>query len=111
MKVKANLKNLRISPRKTRLSVDLIRGCNVKDALDLLDNTIKKSNYYVKKLLQSAIANAKNDFKLAEDKLFVADIQVGEGATLKRWRPRAHGRASQILKRTSKISIVLEERK
>ncbi len=108
--MKAKLNNLRISPRKVRMSADLIRNCNVEEAIYKLDNTVKKSNYYIKKLLKSAIANAKNDFKLDKIDLIVSDIQIGEGATMKRWRPRAYGRASQILKRTSKVSIVLKEK-
>lgn len=109
MKVKVKLKNLRISPRKVRVSANMIRGCMVDEAIFRLENTTKKSNEPLKKLLESAKANAVNNFNLNETELRVVEILVGEGATLKRWRPRAYGRASQILKRSSHIYLTLEE--
>lgn len=108
MKVKAKLKNLRVSPRKVRISADIIRGCNVEDAIFRLDNTVKKSNEPIKKMLLSAVANAENNFNLDRNSLVIVDIQVGEGITMKRWMPRAYGRASEILKRSSHIYITLE---
>jgi len=108
MKIKAKLKNLRISPRKVRVSADMIRGCDIKEAIFRLENTTKKANEPLQKLLESAIANAENNFDLSVDNLRVAEILVGEGVTLKRWRPRAYGRASQILKRSSHIYLTLE---
>lgn len=108
MKVKAKLKNLRISPRKVRISADIIRGCNIEDAIFRLDNTVKKSNEPIKRMLLSAVANAQNNFNLDKDSLVIADIQVGEGITMKRWMPRAYGRASEILKRSSHVYIILE---
>jgi len=108
MKVKAKLKNLRISPRKVRVSADIIRGCNIEDAIFRLDNTVKKSNEPIKRMLLSAVANAQNNFNLDKDSLVIADIQVGEGITMKRWMPRAYGRASEILKRSSHVYIILE---
>jgi len=108
MKVKAKLKNIRISPRKVRISADIVRGCNIEDAIFRLDNTVKKANEPIKKMLLSAVANAQNNFNLDKDSLTIVDIQVGEGVTLKRWMPRAYGRASSILKRSSHISIILE---
>ena len=108
MKVKAKLKNLRVSPRKVRISADIIRGCNIEDAIFRLDNTIKKSNEPIKKMLLSAVANAQNNFNLEKESLVISDIQVGEGITMKRWMPRAYGRASEILKRSSHVYIVLE---
>lgn len=110
MKVTATLKNLRISPRKVRLVADSVRGMDAKVAEIQLAATIKRSAPDVEKLLKSAIANAENNFGLDKDNLFVEEIQVGEGPRLKRWLPRAHGRATQILKRTSQISLVLNER-
>jgi len=108
MKVKAKLKNLRVSPRKVRVSADIIRGCNIEDAIFRLDNTVKKSNEPIKKMLLGAVANAQNNFNLDRDSLIISDIQVGEGITMKRWMPRAYGRASEILKRSSHVYITLE---
>ena len=110
MKVTAKLNNLRISPRKVRLVANFIKGCDVDEALVKLDNTVKRSSGSIVKLLNSAIANAENNFGLDRDNLYVSSIQVGEGATLKRWMPRAYGRATTILKRTSGIKLVLEEK-
>lgn len=110
MKVEATLKNLRISPRKVRLVVNLIKGMNVNEALVQLPYTGKKSSREIEKLLKSAIANAENNFGLDVNNLFVSDIQVGEGPTLKRWLPRAFGRATKLLKRTSIIYLILEEK-
>ncbi|HBI17504.1 MAG: 50S ribosomal protein L22 [Candidatus Moranbacteria bacterium GW2011_GWF2_34_56] len=108
MKVKAKLKNLRVSPRKVRISADIVRGCNIEDAIFRLDNTVKKSNEPIKKMLLSAVANAQNNFNLDKESLVIVDIQVGEGITMKRWMPRAYGRASEILKRSSHVYITLE---
>lgn len=108
MKVKAKLKNIRISPRKVRITADIIRNCDIAEAVFRLNNTVKKSNEPVKKMLLSAVANAENNFNLDRNSLVIRDIQVGEGITLKRWMPRAYGRASSILKRSSHVYIVLE---
>jgi large subunit ribosomal protein L22 len=110
MKVTAKLDNLRIAPRKTKLVADLIKGLDTKIALDQLDMEVKRTSPYMKKLLLSGIANAENNFGLDKDNLYVEDVVIGAGPSLKRWMPRAYGRAAQILKRTSKITIVLEER-
>jgi len=110
MKVTAKLNNLRISPRKTRLAASLIKDCGVDEALFQLKNTVKRSNPCLEKLLNSAVANAENNFGLDRDNLYIYNIQIGGGPTLKRWMPRAHGRATTILKRTSNIKLVLEER-
>jgi len=110
MQVSAKLKNLRTSPRKVRLVANFIKGLDVAEALSQLEIQIKKSNPIMKKLLESAISNAENNFGLDKDNLYVYSAKVGAGATLKRWMPRAFGRASTILKRTSQIEIILEER-
>lgn len=110
MKVTATLKNLRTSPRKVRLVANLIKGMDAKTALVQLQQVIKKSSLDFEKLVKSAVANAENNFGLDRDNLYIADVQVGEGPKLKRWLPRAHGRATLLLKRTSRIDIVLEER-
>lgn len=110
MKVSAKLNNLRIAPRKSKLVADLIRGLDIDDALTQLDYTVKKSSPYMKKLLESAVANAENNFGLDRNNLYVFNVIIGAGPTFKRWMPRAYGRASMILKRTSKINLILEER-
>lgn len=110
MKVTAKLNNLRIAPRKTKLVADLIKGLDTGDALDQLEIAIKRTSFPMKKLLLSAIANAENNFGLDKNNLYVFDAVVGAGSSLKRWMPKAYGRAGQILKRTSQITIVLEER-
>lgn len=109
MEIKAHLNHLRISPRKVKLAADVVRGLNVMDAEVQLKNLVKRSSDPLRKLLKSAVANAENNFKLSNSNLFVSKIFVNEGATLKRWMPRAMGRATQILKRTSNITIVLSE--
>lgn len=110
MKVNAQLNNLRIAPRKAKLVADLVRGLDVDDAVAQLNFTVRRSSPYMKKLLESAIANAENNFGLDRNNLYVFDAVVGAGPSYKRWMPRAHGRASMILKRTSQINIILEER-
>lgn len=110
MKVSAKLKNLRISPRKVRLTSDLIKGMDVLPALDQLGVIVKRSNPYFSKLLSSAISNGENNFGLDKTNLYISDIIVDAGSTLKRSRPRAFGRAGAIMKRTSKIEIILEEK-
>lgn len=109
-KVTAQLNNVRISPRKVRLVADRVRGVDVKKAIGMLTYDLCKTADPLQKLLKSAVANAQNNHKLNSDDLVVKDITVKEGPTLKRWMPRAYGRASQILKRTSRISVVLEQK-
>jgi len=110
MKVSAKLNNLRIAPRKSKLVADLIRGLDIDDALTQLDYTVKRSSPYMKKLLESAIANAENNFGLDRSNLYIFDVVIGAGPTFKRWMPRAYGRASMILKRSTRINLILEER-
>jgi len=110
MKVKAKLNNLRISPRKVRLVIDLIRGLDIVGAKTQLNFLVKKSARPISKLLDSAVANAKNNFGLDESNLYISEIFAGEGPVLKRIMPRAMGRAFPIMKRTSHITIVLEEK-
>ena len=110
MKIIATLKNLRISPRKVRLVADSIVGMDANVALVQLRHVLKKTSTPMEKLLKSALANAENNFGLDKDNMFVSSVLVGEGARLKRWLPRAQGRATLILKRTSHIKLELEER-
>jgi len=107
--MKGHLRYLRISPRKVRLATDLIRGKKAEEALKILDFTIKKASPSIKKLLASAIANAKENFNKEVGNLFVKKIIVTEGPKLKRFRPRAKGRAFEIQKKTSHITIELDE--
>lgn len=107
--MKAALNNYRQSPRKVRLVADLMRGKSTTDALKVLTFTTKRSTTPLKKLLESAVANAKNAGAATEN-LFVKEIQVNAGVTLKRIMPRAMGSASRINKRTSHVTIVLGEK-
>ena len=107
---KAMARTVRVSPRKTRLVLDLIRGKNVADAIAILKFTPNKAARIVEKTLNSAIANAENNHNMDVNNLYVAECFVGEGPTLKRVRPRAQGRAFRVFKRTSNITIVLKEK-
>lgn len=111
MEVRAILRNLRVAPRKTRDVIDLIRGKKVLEAQNILLFTTRKSAPIVLKLLNSAIASAKNNFKLNENDLYVAKVIADEGTKLKRWHPMSRGRAYPIEKKTSHITIILDELK
>jgi large subunit ribosomal protein L22 len=109
MKVRAQAKYVRQSPSKVRLVLDLVRGMPVEDARSTLDFTNRRAAPTIKKVLESAVANAEHNFALDADELFVAEAYADEGPTLKRWRPRARGRATRINKRTSHITIVVAD--
>lgn len=104
----ATAKYIRISPRKVKIVIDLIRGKQVDDALAILMFTTKSASPVVEKLLNSAIANAENNLELPRDELYIAEIYANPGPTLKRYVARSRGSASPILKRTSHITIVLD---
>jgi len=108
MQVKAKARFIRMSARKVRLVVDLIRGAHVSKAQTQLRFANKAAAEPVLKLLNSAIANATNNFNLNKDDLVITSIMVDEGPTLDRFHPRAHGRAMPIQKRSSHISIIIE---
>lgn len=110
MKVEASLNNLKMTPRKVRLVAYAVRGLAVEEALVQFDKMLKIASLPLTKLLQSAIANAEHNFSLDRNNLFVEDVWVGEGQKLKRWTPRAQGRATPLWRRMSKIRIVLAER-
>lgn len=110
MEVKAVAKTVRITARKARLVVDLIRGKDVAEAISILNLTPKKASVIVEKVVKSALANAVNNHNLDKDKLYVKKAYVDEGVTLKRYQARAKGSAGSIFKRTSHITIVLAER-
>jgi large subunit ribosomal protein L22 len=109
MEVKASLKHLRMSPRKIRLVIDVIRKMPVTAALDQLRFINKLAAEPLAKLIKSAIANAENTFNLQRDNLYIKEIRSDEGVMLKRWMPRAHGRATSIRKRGCHVYLVLAE--
>jgi len=111
MQVTAKLNNLRVSPRKTRLVADLIRGLGVKDARVQLSFLVKRSSSPILKLLNSAAANAKHNLKLDPEEMYISTITVDGGPVLKRTMPRAMGRAYVIRKRTSHVKLTLSEKK
>jgi large subunit ribosomal protein L22 len=110
MKVTATLTNVHVSPRKARLVAGLIRGLHVAEAEIQLQKTVKKTSDPLLKLLKSAIANAENNFSLATETLWVARVDVNEGQKLKRFMPRAQGRATPLWRRLSRVTVVLESR-
>ena len=110
MAVKAQAKYIRVSPRKAREVVDLIRGKSVADARTTLVFTNRAAAQVVAKVLNSAVANAENNNNLSADDLFVKEAFVDEGPTLKRWQFRAMGRVNRIRKRSSHITIAVEQR-
>jgi len=109
MQVSAKARRLSISPQKARLVVDMVRGKPVSDALDILSFSPQKGAVLVRKVVESAIANAENNEGADIDELKVAEIFVDEGLTMKRIRPRAKGRADRILKRTSHITVTVSD--
>ncbi len=110
MEIKAIAKYIRVSPRKTRLVANAVKGRKVGEALSYLKFTPKRPARIIIKVLRSAIANAEQNPNVDVDTLFIKEILVDQGPTLKRFRPRAMGRATGILKRTSHVKVVLDER-
>ncbi len=110
MEVKAKLNGLRIAPRKVRAVARLIKGKDVAVAMGQLDYFVKKPVGPLKKLLNSAIANAENNFNMVKENLYIKELVVDEGVKLKRFRAKGFGRAAAIQKKTSHISLVLDER-
>lgn len=109
METKAIAKSVRISPRKGKLVIDLIRGKKIGEAIAILSNvesTVKES---ILKVVNSAIANAENNHEMNVEDLFIKEIYINPGATLKRFRARAKGSGNRILKRTSHITVVVAE--
>ncbi len=107
---RAKLSYARISPRKVKIVIDLIRNKSVGEAIAILKLTPKAASEIVEKLLNSAIANAENNHEMNVENLYVAEIYANQGPTLKRIMPRAQGRAFRIRKRTSHITVVLKEK-
>ncbi|GKU76705.1 50S ribosomal protein L22 [Paenibacillus sp. GSMTC-2017] len=107
---KAHVRFVRIAPRKAQLVADLIRGKKVGEAIAILRHTPKSASPILEKLLNSAIANAEHNYQLDVTKLVVSQVFANQGPTMKRFRPRAMGRASRINKRTSHITLVVSEK-
>jgi large subunit ribosomal protein L22 len=110
MKAAAHSKYARISPRKVKVVLDLIRNKDAGEAMAILKNTRKRASEHLIKLLGSAVANAENNFGMDSSRLYVAECFVCPGPTLKRYRPRAKGSAARILKRTSHVTLVVAEK-
>lgn len=110
MESRASVKNIRVSPRKARLVADLVRGKDVNDAIQTLTLVQKKTAIIFKKLIESAVANATQGKVVDPDNLFVKTILVDKGPFLKRYVPRAQGRATEVRKKLSHINVVLDER-
>jgi len=110
VEVRAVARHIRISPQKVRLVLETIRGKPVGEALAILRFLPHKATVPIAKVLRSASANAENNFNLDTDELVVTRCYADEGRTLKRFRPRARGRANQILKRSSHVTVVVSER-
>ncbi|MCD7036583.1 50S ribosomal protein L22 [Metabacillus sp. GX 13764] len=111
MQAKAVARTVRIAPRKARLVMDLIRGKQIGEAVAILRHTPKTASPIIEKVLNSAVANAEHNYEMDINALVIEQAFVDEGPTLKRFRPRAQGRASAINKRTSHITIVVTEKK
>ena len=109
MQVSAKANRLQISPQKVRLVVDQVRGKSVSDALDILNFSTQKGAVLVRKVVESAIANAENNEGADIDELKICEIFVNEGLTMKRIRPRAKGRADRIFKRSSHITVTVTD--
>ncbi len=110
MEARAIAKYIRVSPRKARLVMDLVRGKDVGTAIGILRNTPNKAARIIEKVLNSAVANAENNHDMVAEDLYVAKGFVDEGPTLKRFRARSMGMATRIRKRTSHVTIVVSER-
>lgn len=110
MSAKAIAKNIRISPRKVRLVTDIVRGKSIKEANDILTFTNKSASPVVLKVINSAAANAVNNHEMSDEGLYISEIYVNEGPRLKRFMPRARGSANAIIKRTSHIVVVVDNK-
>lgn len=110
MESRAIARYIRVSPLKARQVADLVRGKDIKEALGILRYTNKKSAPLINKVVNSAVANAEHNFDMDSDALYISEIMIDEGPTLKRMLPRAYGRADVKRHRTSHITVVLKER-
>ncbi|HHY20128.1 MAG TPA: 50S ribosomal protein L22 [Firmicutes bacterium] len=111
MEAKASARMIRMSPRKARQVIDLIRGKDLEEAQNILKVTPRKASHYIGKVLDSAAANAENNFNMDREDLYVSKAYVDEGPTMKRIRFHSRGQADTIFKRTCHITVVLSEKK
>jgi large subunit ribosomal protein L22 len=111
LEARAVEKYIRISPRKIRYVVEMIKSKSIDDAIDMLSLIPRATAIVVKKAIQSAVTNATENHKMKEEDLFISRIMVNEGPTLKRFTPRARGRATKIRKRTAHISVFVSDGK
>jgi large subunit ribosomal protein L22 len=109
--VKASARHLHLAPRKMRLVANMVKGMNVMDAIIQLEHTNKKASAMIIKLLKSAVANAKNNFGMDTEKLFIQSITVDMGKAMKRYFPRARGSAFVIRRKMSHVNVILEQKK
>jgi large subunit ribosomal protein L22 len=110
MEITAKAMQVRVSPRKMRLVVDMVRGMDVNEALGVLKFTPNKSAEDIYKAIRSAQASAENNYDLDPDDLYVKAIYADDGPTFKRFKPRARGRVNQVLKRTAHLTVVVAEK-
>jgi large subunit ribosomal protein L22 len=110
MEAKASLMSVRIAPRKIKLVIDLVRGKNINEAYATLRSTPRGASPVIEKLIQSAVANSDHNYQMDQNKLYIKEIFVGGGKTLKRMQPHSQGRGFQILKRTSHVFVTVAER-
>jgi large subunit ribosomal protein L22 len=110
METRAVARFVRISPRKVRLVMDQVRGKKVEEALNMLSFAPQRGAWILKKLINSAVANAEQNSNTDVDSLYLKGLYADQGPTLKRWRPRALGRATKIGKKTSHLTVILDER-
>lgn len=110
MEVRASLNRVRVSPRKARLVIDLVRGQRVNDAIDTLKFLPNKTATDVEQLLKSVAANAENNYDLDPDKLWIKTITADDAPQMRRFKPKARGRVGRILRRSTHITVVAEER-
>lgn len=110
MEVRAVARHIRMSPRKVRLVANAVKGKDVREAMAALQLIPNKAGDYIYQAMKSAVANAENNFDLASDDLVVAQVLADEGRSIKRFRPRARGRASAIISRSCHITVVVKER-
>ncbi len=106
---KASVKSIKVSPQKANLVLQMIRGLNAEQAINVLDFSRRRISSEIKKILKSAISNAENNHQLDIDKLVIKEATVGKSMVMKRFRPRARGRSGKILKPYSKIKIIVKE--
>lgn len=110
MEARAIAKHIRISPRKMKPIADLVRGKNANEAIAILKFTPRKGASILKKVIESAVANAENNHGMDLESLYVSEVYANQGPTMKRWKAGSMGKANPILRRTSHVGVVLKEK-